>query len=65
MLLAGIGNVDSHQKRNYLIVDNSNNTTIAVCLFKLFILVAAKKLVLKQLKNVSKISQVEEMLPSF
>lgn len=30
MLLAGIGNVDSHQKRNYLIVDNSNNATIAV-----------------------------------
>jgi V-type H+-transporting ATPase subunit F len=31
MLLAGIGNVDSHQRRNYLIVDNSkiyNTNTI-------------------------------------
>ena len=28
MLLAGIGNFDSHQKRNYLIVDNSKNIII-------------------------------------
>ena len=36
-LLAGVGNVDLRKKTNYLIVDNSNNFHLLICLISLSI----------------------------